>query len=180
MKIEHSETNASTTLARMLPLAVIHTPSRHHENAFDNFIKKETLAQVFSCEFCEICKNNFSYSTLPVAASVLVNTHRSMTGFVKFFLFVKERNPVETRRRFNVNVTSHRRWNVVNLRGITPDFFKQWGESPLARDWLKFCNISLEKMSSFIFICFTGISPSSSLGVLKQTGNWNWKYFLIS
>ena len=23
-----------------------------------NFIKKETLAQVFSCEFCEICKNN--------------------------------------------------------------------------------------------------------------------------
>ena len=25
-----------------------------------NFIKKETLAQVFSCEFCEISKNNFS------------------------------------------------------------------------------------------------------------------------
>ena len=24
-----------------------------------NFIKKETLAQVFSCEFCEISKNNF-------------------------------------------------------------------------------------------------------------------------
>ena len=25
-----------------------------------NFIKKETLTQVFSCEFCEITKNNFS------------------------------------------------------------------------------------------------------------------------
>ena len=25
-----------------------------------NFIKKETLAQVFSCEFCEISKNTFS------------------------------------------------------------------------------------------------------------------------
>ena len=24
-----------------------------------NFIKKETLAQVFSCEFCEISKNTF-------------------------------------------------------------------------------------------------------------------------
>ena len=28
-----------------------------------NFIKKETLAQVFSCEFCEISKNTFSYTT---------------------------------------------------------------------------------------------------------------------
>ena len=36
-----------------------------------NFIKKETLAQVFSCEFCEIPKNTFSHRTPPVAASVL-------------------------------------------------------------------------------------------------------------
>ena len=35
-----------------------------------NFIKKETLAQVFSCEFCEISKNTLSYRTPPVAASV--------------------------------------------------------------------------------------------------------------
>ena len=34
-----------------------------------NFIKKETLAQVFSCEFCEISNNTFSYRTPPVAAS---------------------------------------------------------------------------------------------------------------
>ena len=33
-----------------------------------NFIKKETLAQVFSCEFCKISKNSFSYRTSPVAA----------------------------------------------------------------------------------------------------------------
>ena len=32
------------------------------------FFKKETLAQVFSCEFCEIFKNTFNW-TLPVAAS---------------------------------------------------------------------------------------------------------------
>ena len=35
-----------------------------------NFIKKETLAQVFSCEFWEICKNALSYRTPSMAASV--------------------------------------------------------------------------------------------------------------
>ena len=37
------------------------------------FIKKETLAQLFSCEFCENCeisKNTFSERTPLVAASV--------------------------------------------------------------------------------------------------------------
>ena len=34
------------------------------------FIKKETLVQVFSCEFCEISNNTFCYRTPPVAASV--------------------------------------------------------------------------------------------------------------
>ena len=34
-----------------------------------NFIKKETLALVFSCEFCEIFKNTYLYRTCLVAAS---------------------------------------------------------------------------------------------------------------
>ena len=37
-----------------------------------NFIKKEALAQVFSCEFCEIFKNTYFYRTPPVAASVRI------------------------------------------------------------------------------------------------------------
>ena len=37
-----------------------------------NFIKKETLAQVFSCEFCEISKNTFLHRTPLVAASFIV------------------------------------------------------------------------------------------------------------
>ena len=36
-----------------------------------NFIKKQSLAQVFPCEFCEISKNTFFYRTPPVAASVI-------------------------------------------------------------------------------------------------------------
>ena len=34
-----------------------------------NFIKKGTLAQVFSCEFCKISKNTFSYRVPPVVVS---------------------------------------------------------------------------------------------------------------
>ena len=34
-----------------------------------NFIKKETLAQMFYCEFCEISKNTFFHKTHLVAAS---------------------------------------------------------------------------------------------------------------
>ena len=40
------------------------------ENEACNFIKKETLAQVFSCEFCEISKNTFFVEHLWTAASV--------------------------------------------------------------------------------------------------------------
>ena len=43
---------------------------------------------------------------------------------------------------------------------ITSACFKQWGNSLLIRDWLKFWNINLENMSSFIFISLTGTSPS--------------------
>ena len=39
-----------------------------------NFIKKEALAQVSSCKFCEISKNTLPYRTLPVAASVISRT----------------------------------------------------------------------------------------------------------
>ena len=36
-----------------------------------NFIKNKTLAQVFSCEFCEISKKTFLYTTALVAACVV-------------------------------------------------------------------------------------------------------------
>ena len=37
-----------------------------------NFIKRGTLAQVFSREFCEISENTFSYRTYLVVASVIL------------------------------------------------------------------------------------------------------------
>ena len=46
----------------------------NHKPEVCNFIKKEALVQVLSCEFCEICKNTFYYRTPLVAASgVLIN-----------------------------------------------------------------------------------------------------------
>ena len=37
-----------------------------------NFIKKETVAQVFSCEFCEIFKNAFFTEHLWTTASIII------------------------------------------------------------------------------------------------------------
>ena len=51
-----------------------------------NFIKRETLAQVFSCEFCEISKNNFSYRTPPMAASELMVTFAVQSSFLRKFV----------------------------------------------------------------------------------------------
>ena len=39
-----------------------------------NFIKKETLAQLFSCEFCDIFKNAFFYRTTLVVVSANIKT----------------------------------------------------------------------------------------------------------
>ena len=41
-----------------------------------NFIKRETLVQVFSCAFCEISNNNFYYRTRLVAVSENVDCYR--------------------------------------------------------------------------------------------------------
>ena len=46
------------------------TGNHLYESIFFIFIKKDTLAQVLFCEFCEISKNNFLYRTPLVAASV--------------------------------------------------------------------------------------------------------------
>ena len=41
----------------------------------NNFLKKETLAQVLSCEFCEIFKNTYLAEYLRTAASVGSRLH---------------------------------------------------------------------------------------------------------
>ena len=49
------------------------------------FYKRETLAQVFSCEFCEISNNTYFYRTPPVAASGAVLNDRGLSLSNHFF-----------------------------------------------------------------------------------------------
>ena len=61
-----------------------------------NFIKKDTLAQVFSCEFCEIFKDSYFYRSPPVAASETAiswsrycnNLNRDLTIYCRYFIGV--------------------------------------------------------------------------------------------
>ena len=50
-----------------------------------NFIKKETLAQLFSCEFCDIFENAFFYRTTLVVASANIKT-RFQNHINQYFL----------------------------------------------------------------------------------------------
>ena len=53
-----------------------------------NFIKNETLTQVFSCEFCEVFKNTF-FHRAPPAASVYEMQHRSEMGYSRNMIWKK-------------------------------------------------------------------------------------------
>ena len=52
----------------------------------ENFIKKETLAQVFPCEFCEIFKNTFSAEYLQTTTSVSLRNQNSLKNITKIHL----------------------------------------------------------------------------------------------
>ena len=66
-------------------------------------LRPQTLAQVFSCEFCEISKNTFSYRTRPVAASeglyqipirIGLDLGRKISTKIFFVLMQKNRFPI--------------------------------------------------------------------------------------
>ena len=58
-----------------------------------NFIKKETLAQVFSCGFCEISKVKSLYRTPQVTASEV--SLLEQLGYLSCLMFHEQREPSE-------------------------------------------------------------------------------------
>ena len=75
-----------------------------------NFIKKETLAQVFSCELCEISKNTFSYRTPQVAPS--------------FFSIASNQSDLSKKRLHWISVTeslTHLRSTILSYRNQEVD-----------------------------------------------------------
>ena len=57
-----------------------------------NFIKKEILAQVLSCEFYKVCKNPFFTEHLQTTASIMnsfVTPHDLMSGQIGSYAYMK-------------------------------------------------------------------------------------------
>ena len=59
-------------------------------------IKKETLAQIFSCEFCEISKNSLSYRTPLVAVSAITVDEKYSPRILKDYFSLKIDTPIFT------------------------------------------------------------------------------------
>ena len=77
--LEISQNSQKNTCARVSFLIKLQTEAC-------NFIKKATLGQVFSLEFCEIFKNTFSYRTPQVAASDYCWWYWQLFGIFPWFL----------------------------------------------------------------------------------------------
>ena len=95
MLLEISQNSQENTRARVLFLNKVAGAC--------NFVKKETLVQVFPCEFCEISKNTFFTEHLWVTAS----------GILKDFM--NEKNEL----LFGDNITLKKKYNRTLRKKIT-------------------------------------------------------------
>ena len=81
-----------------------------------SFINKETLAQVFSCEFCEISKNTFLHGALLVAASAAF-----------FFFFVLQISDIlqDRSRRFQLffKIGALKNLTILTLKHLCSNLF---------------------------------------------------------
>ena len=109
-----------------------------------NFIKKGTLAQVFSGEFCKISKNTFFYRTPPVAASgddahyhIVVPWCNKWTNSMKTFILSVTWDKYIIFLAYFVSWTftfSFTSWKVlVSLR----DWSKKISEQSIMKIWMK-------------------------------------------
>ena len=73
-----------------------------------NFIKKETLANVFSCEFCEITKNTFFTEHLWTAASLITDIRKSWQN-------LEELSPNCCYSRYQTKIAQLRKWKKFYL-----------------------------------------------------------------
>ena len=81
-----------------------------------NFVNKESLPQVFSCEFCEIFKNIFFHRALSVAASVSASEAESSPD-VELFIELFRQFPVVWNPKLNCfkdYAKKKNAWNEIN------------------------------------------------------------------
>ena len=86
-----------------------------------NFIKKETLAQVFSCKFWEISKNNFLHCF--IFFHLAFNAKSFSVGFLVFFSFCPSRHiSGRTAKSFSVIVL----YNKLSRKCVTKIWLIPW------------------------------------------------------
>ena len=99
-----------------------------------NFIKKETLAQVFSCKFSEMSKKKFSYRTPPVAASAFFRKVKANITFFPFMsnasfplalasIVVKEAVKIEN-TTIPIKIQTRATQRAINDRGALSPYLK--------------------------------------------------------
>ena len=87
-----------------------------------NFVKKETLAQVFSCEFCEIYKNTFYYRTPLVAASGVIINFAILEPFSNKVAGIFSRIPMVAPSDFSLQQILFCSWTWYLLLTVAPIF----------------------------------------------------------
>ena len=101
--------------------------------------KKETLAQVFSCEFCEFSKNTFLHRSSLVAASVFVSTLTLFATNTLLVLYFPQCVKNVLIRRFFWYVFSRFRTEYGEIRSISPYSVRMRENT----DQKKFCFLTL-------------------------------------
>ena len=95
-------------------------------NLQENFIKKETLAQVFSCEFYEIFKNTFFTENLRTTASDSVSSCFSCQQVLKFsmvlFVLVNTCFNVFFERQFRIITSTNCHLEVFCKKSVHKNF----------------------------------------------------------
>ena len=99
IKLPHKSPNFESKLSSALVkiCQIPHVRSSLSEVFCKRFIKKETLAQVFSCEFCEIFKNTYFYRKPQVTASVMLFSKPQVSfssNFASLFGVMKDNSSV--------------------------------------------------------------------------------------
>ena len=104
-----------------------------------SYFKKETLAHVFSCEFCEFSKNTFLHRSSLVAASVFVSTLTLFATNTLLVLYFPQCVKNVLIRRFFWYVFSRFRTEYGEIRSISPYSVRMRKNT----DQKKFCFLTL-------------------------------------
>ena len=87
------------------------------ENTYVRVLKKETLAQVFSCEFWEISKNIFFTERLPTTASEVKQNEVFTMIINRIFIFIWYQYDIENSYHYNMKfyIVLRYRYNIIMM-----------------------------------------------------------------